>query len=62
VLDAFSGAGGDSIQLALANKLVYSNDIDPQKLQLLINNAAVYAVDNIEVLNSDFLKLDLPNT
>ncbi len=53
VLDAFAGAGGDSIQLCLTNKQVISNDIDPLKIKLLINNAAVYGVDNINTLIQD---------
>jgi trimethylguanosine synthase len=47
VLDGFCGAGGDSIQLALSCRRVLSNDIDPLKIQLLKNNAAIYGVDNI---------------
>jgi len=58
VLDGFSGAGGDSIQLSLANKQVIANDIDPLKIQLLTNNAAVYGVDNIQTLSQDFFGLE----
>lgn len=47
VFDGFCGAGGDSIQLGLNCKRVISNDIDPVKVKLLKNNAAVYGVDNI---------------
>ena len=54
VLDAFAGAGGDSVQLSLNNKQVISNDIDAAKIELLINNAAVYGVDNINTLNQDY--------
>ncbi len=51
MLDAFCGAGGDSIQFGLHCKRVISNDIDASKIKLLINNAAIYGVDNIETLN-----------
>jgi len=57
VLDAFAGAGGDSIQLSLTNKQVISNDIDPVKVNLLINNAAVHGVDNIQTHSLDFFEL-----
>jgi trimethylguanosine synthase len=57
VLDAFCGAGGDSIKLALNCNRVVSNDIDPIKIKLLQNNAAVYGVDNIETMANDFFRL-----
>ena len=57
MLDAFAGAGGDSIQLSLTNKQVISNDIDPVKVHLLMNNAAVYGVDNIKTYSLDFFEL-----
>jgi tRNA/tmRNA/rRNA uracil-C5-methylase (TrmA/RlmC/RlmD family) len=57
VLDGFCGAGGDSIKLALNCNRVVSNDIDPRKVKLLENNAAVYGVDNIETTVSDFFEL-----
>lgn len=47
VLDGFCGAGGDSIKLGMNCEKVYCNDIDPIKIKLLLNNAAIYAIDNI---------------
>lgn len=35
-----------------------SNDIDPLKIHLLRNNAAVYGADNIETSSSDFFHLE----
>lgn len=35
-----------------------SNDIDPIKIKLLENNAAIYGVDNIETMSNDFFKLE----
>lgn len=55
VLDGFSGAGGDSLQLALRCHRVIANDIDPLKVELLKNNAAVYQVSHkIIPTNKDF--------
>jgi trimethylguanosine synthase len=53
-LDGFCGAGGDSIKLALNCNRVVSNDIDHRKIKLLENNAAIYGVDNIETMVTDF--------
>jgi trimethylguanosine synthase len=47
LLDGFCGAGGDSIKFGSVCKKVYSNDIDPIKIECLINNCSVYGVDNI---------------
>jgi len=58
VLDGFCGAGGDSIKLGMTCKRVYSNDIDENKIKLLINNAAIYGIDNIHPSSSDFFTLD----
>jgi len=57
VLDGFCGAGGDSIQLAMNCKQVYSNDIDEVKINCLLNNAAIYGVDNIEPSVMNFFDL-----
>ena len=51
VLDAFCGAGGDSIKLANTCSRVIANDICSRKIQCLINNAKVYCAQNIETLN-----------
>lgn len=59
MLDGFCGAGGDSIQLALACKSVFANDIDPKKLELLANNSKIYNADNITPSCQNFLYLTL---
>ncbi|KAA8910389.1 hypothetical protein TRICI_004187 [Trichomonascus ciferrii] len=62
VLDAFGGAGGNSIQFALhlPNK-VYHCELDPETSRLATHNAKVYGVkDKIEFINRDFYSLD-PN-
>lgn len=58
VIDAFCGAGGNSIQFALSSRKVIAVDIDPQKIELARNNAAVYGVENkIEFVLADFLEV-----
>ncbi|KAL5255634.1 hypothetical protein ACHWQZ_G011015 [Mnemiopsis leidyi] len=58
VVDGFCGAGGNAIQLALTCNHVIAIDIDPIKIELAKNNAAVYGVeDRIEFIVGDFLKL-----
>jgi trimethylguanosine synthase len=57
VLDGFCGAGGDSLKLAVSCKRVISNDIDPLKINLLVNNAAVYGVDNLQLSVCSFFDL-----
>ncbi|XP_075226088.1 trimethylguanosine synthase 1 [Lycorma delicatula] len=58
VIDAFCGAGGNTIQLAFTCERVIAIDIDPVKIELAKNNAAVYGVaDRIEFIIGDFLKL-----
>jgi trimethylguanosine synthase len=59
LLDAFCGAGGDSIKLAGSCEKIISNDIDPVKLKCLLNNAKIYDAQNITLSNSDFFKLDV---
>ncbi len=54
VLDAFCGAGGDTIKLATTCKQVISNDIDPVKINCLVNNARIYDVNNIQPTCSNF--------
>ncbi|XP_037554355.1 uncharacterized protein LOC119430963 isoform X1 [Dermacentor silvarum] len=57
VIDAFCGAGGNSIQFALASRRVIAVDIDPAKVELARNNASVYGVaDKIEFVVADFLE------
>ena len=58
VVDGFCGAGGNAIQLALTCNHVIAIDIDPVKIELAKNNAAVYGVeDRIEFIVGDFLEL-----
>ncbi|XP_050301028.1 trimethylguanosine synthase isoform X2 [Anthonomus grandis grandis] len=58
IVDGFCGAGGNSIQFALTCKRVIAIDIDPKKLELARNNAAVYGVlDKIEFIQGDFFHL-----
>lgn len=54
-MDAFCGAGGNTIQLAKVCKKVISIDIDPVKIELAKHNARVYGVlDKIEFVCADF--------
>lgn len=58
VIDAFCGAGGNTIQFALVSRLVIAVDIDPRKIELARKNAAVYGVlDKIQFVLGDFLEL-----
>lgn len=60
VIDAFCGAGGNSIQFALSSRHVIAVDIDPKKIELARNNASVYGVqDKIEFVVGDFLEIVL---
>lgn len=55
ILDAFCGAGGNAIQFAMTCEHVVAIDIDPIKLALARNNAAIYGVeDRITFLCGDF--------
>ncbi|KAL1517508.1 hypothetical protein ABEB36_001264 [Hypothenemus hampei] len=58
IVDAFCGAGGNSIQFAQTCDKVIAIDIDPEKIELARNNASVYGVaEKIEFINGDFFKL-----
>ena len=58
VIDAFCGAGGNTIQLAMTCNHVVAIDIDPEKIELARNNARVYGVEErIEFIIGDFLAL-----
>lgn len=46
IIDAFCGAGGNSIQFANSCQQVLSIDIDLQKLLMARHNAKIYGVDN----------------
>lgn len=58
IIDAFCGAGGNSIQFALTCEKVFAIDIDPLKIELARNNARIYGVeDRIEFIVGDFFQL-----
>ncbi len=57
-MDAFCGAGGDCVKLAMSCKNIIANDIDSVKLNCLMNNAKIYDVNNITISASDFFNLD----
>ncbi|XP_053606763.1 trimethylguanosine synthase [Plodia interpunctella] len=57
VLDAFCGAGGNTIQFARTCKKVIAMDIDPVKIEMARHNARVYGVDNIEFIVGDYFRL-----
>ncbi|XP_037049141.1 trimethylguanosine synthase isoform X2 [Bradysia coprophila] len=58
IIDAFCGAGGNSIQFAMTCEKVIAIDIDPKKIEMAKHNAAIYGVaDRIEFIVGDFLTL-----
>ncbi|KAI1284883.1 Trimethylguanosine synthase [Halotydeus destructor] len=60
IIDAFCGAGGNTIQFALAHPTIHviGVDIDPEKIRLAQNNARVYEVDHrIDFICQDFMVL-----
>ncbi|XP_025154280.1 uncharacterized protein LOC105191479 isoform X2 [Harpegnathos saltator] len=58
IIDAFCGAGGNTIQFALTCNKVIAIDIDPIKIELAKHNAKIYGVDNkIEFIVGNFLEL-----
>jgi len=60
IIDGFCGAGGNTIQFALAHPdvRVIAVDIDPVKIELAKNNAAVYGVLNqIEFIVGNFMEV-----
>ncbi|KAL5699101.1 hypothetical protein ACHQM5_030047 [Ranunculus cassubicifolius] len=58
VIDCFAGVGGNSIQFARMGYHVIAIDIDPRKIELAINNARVYGVeDYIDFIVGDFFQL-----
>ncbi|XP_065185203.1 trimethylguanosine synthase-like [Sycon ciliatum] len=61
VVDAFCGAGGNTIQFAFTCERVIAIDIDPVKIEYARHNAAVYGVeDRIEFIVGDVFDI-LPN-
>ncbi|KAL6954994.1 hypothetical protein U1Q18_042880 [Sarracenia purpurea var. burkii] len=60
VVDCFTGVGGNAIQFAKMCCHVVAIDIDPQKVELALNNAKVYGVeDYIDFIVGDFVQLAL---
>eukprot|EP00794_Sanderia_malayensis_P004666 gene4666-5275_t len=58
VIDAFCGAGGNTIQLAFECERVIAIDIDAKKIELAKHNALIYGVaDRIEFIVGDFMLL-----
>ncbi|KAK4876826.1 hypothetical protein RN001_009332 [Aquatica leii] len=58
IIDAFCGAGGNSIQLAFTCNKVIAIDIDANKIKCARNNAQVYNVSNrIEFIVGDFFQI-----
>ncbi|KAI8590093.1 RNA cap guanine-N2 methyltransferase-domain-containing protein [Geranomyces variabilis] len=58
IIDAFCGAGGNSIQFAMTCKKVIAIDIDPVKLRCARHNAKLYGVeDKIEFVLGDALEV-----
>lgn len=58
VLDAFCGAGGNSIQFALQSKRVLAVEIDAKRLQNAIHNARIYGVaEKIDFIQADSMAL-----
>lgn len=58
IIDAFCGAGGNTIQFAFVCERVIAIDIDPEKIKLAKHNAEIYGVaDRIEFIVGDFFEL-----
>eukprot|EP00756_Hemistasia_phaeocysticola_P023884 Hpha_TRINITY_DN15917_c0_g1::TRINITY_DN15917_c0_g1_i1::g.74816::m.74816/K14292/TGS1; trimethylguanosine synthase len=58
IIDAFAGAGGNTIQFAKVAKRVIAIDHDPQKLMINRRNAEVYGVEKkIDYVLGDYTKL-----
>ncbi|OQR91266.1 trimethylguanosine synthase [Achlya hypogyna] len=58
VVDAFTGCGGNAIQLAKTCRQVIAIDMDPAKIEIAKHNAGIYGVaDRIEWLVGDAFEL-----
>lgn len=58
VIDAFCGAGGNTIQFAKTCQKVIAIDIDPKKIEMAKHNAEIYGVaDRIDFIVGDFFAL-----
>lgn len=58
IVDAFCGAGGNTIQFAKTCRKVIAIDIDPIKIEMAKHNASVYGVtDKIEFIVGNYIDL-----
>lgn len=58
LIDAFCGAGGNTIQFAKTCKRVIAIDIDAKKIEMAKHNASIYGVsDRIEFIVGDYFQL-----
>lgn len=58
IVDAFCGAGGNTIQFAKTCRRVIAIDIDPLKIEMAKHNAGVYGVaDKIEFIVGNYMEL-----
>lgn len=58
IVDAFCGAGGNTIQFAKTCQKVIAIDIDPKKIEMAKHNAMIYGViDRIDFIVGDFFQL-----
>lgn len=58
IIDAFCGAGGNTIQFAKTCQRVIAIDIDEKKIEMAKHNAGIYGVaDRIEFIVGDYFKL-----
>ncbi|XP_011695215.1 PREDICTED: trimethylguanosine synthase [Wasmannia auropunctata] len=58
IIDAFCGAGSNTIQFAFTCERVIAIDIDPNKIKIARHNAGIYGVDDrIEFITGDFMQL-----
>jgi len=52
------GPGGNTIQFAAQMPLIFTIDLDPNKIKIAKHNAGIYGVQsNIEFIIGDFVKL-----
>lgn len=58
IVDAFCGAGGNTIQFAKTCQRVIAIDVDEKKIEMAKHNASIYGVaDRIEFIVGDYFKL-----
>lgn len=58
IVDAFCGAGGNTIQFAKTCKRVIAIDIDEKKIEMAKHNASIYGVnDKIDFIVGDYFQL-----